>query len=261
MTDAYSFSEDGAKRVIKATKYVESMSRNNAGNKGRRYTPEGCFYASITDRSVADGTSGDATALGRYGWEALDVYSLDSTATTTAEVFLHNYGVEENLPYWEADATAGFPSADATDATGYAVHILRSTEVLLNEVVLLRPSITEDYYTFEYNPGIRPATLAVGQTITAADATADGTSVSAMSCGQGTVKIFQPNYSPHPLKRGNLFTNFAEDQYTTYETKVLNPFSKQISADETSGPQTIGVTFGWNCWWVSGWVNTDPLVG
>src|SRR5579883_2051998 len=134
--DPCNFSYSTGKRIIKATKHVESQQRFYPRAERAKYPVpqlgQQGFWAQIVDK--------DPMSSGKYSFKSL-------APQTSSPWLVIN-------PDW----TSGLYS----DPSGYAVEAGGSTVVLKNSIVWMESALTQDYFIFRYSPG---GTLAKTSTV------------------------------------------------------------------------------------------------
>ena len=170
------FDEESAKRISSAVKKIEGLAalpRYNRASSARN--SDNGFFAEITDTDEA----------GKYAWKKLEP-DADGTFEPNEEWGMGT--LEEN----------------------YAVEINESKTVLKLERVFLRPSISEDFFTFEYNPMGKIAKASVD-----IDGYVDP------QAGSGTVKIYE-------LDEGGSMTALNPTQEVTAFNTATGVVSKDV---------------------------------
>src|SRR4051812_3202147 len=160
--ESVGFTEDGARRVAGATIVSERGLKNPPGKRGRTATlsPLG-FWAKI----IGNG------ANSKYSWVAVK---------------------KDDLGDWEEDDEWG--AGEHTDDTGYAEEARYTSQYVLKEsIVWMMPTPGQDFYTFEYQPGIQIAKIESAGTISARDGN---------TLGEGTVRVIKVHHVNHDLSDG-----------------------------------------------------------
>lgn len=190
------FTKAGAERIVEVVKYVERETRNPRQKRGRGAVSASLgFWAKITD-----GTNG------KYSWEAMKPTDND-----------------------ELESETDWGEGSHSDSTGYAIEARYQSSYVLNDsVVWMTPAKAEDYYVFDYSPGVRSAKIVSAATIPARSGSTPGDA-------DVTLEDFD----------GTSFTD-GDD------VKVYNPFRSEIEG-EAGGELYIEITYGdGGVWWVTG---------
>ena len=143
-----------AQRMGMATKVVESLvrGRGNVSKKPLRPFSHG-FWAKITAKEP----NGK-----KYSWKMLEAKDSGKLDTGT-DLLEGNY----------------------SDQVGYAVESKESKWVLKNAIVWLIPGLSEDFYVFDYHPGVRIAKVG----------SSDINGMSGSSIGKGKATVYEKSSS------------------------------------------------------------------
>ena len=120
------FTKNAAERTKKAVLTVEREYSSTAGEQRKgKGAPFTGFWAKITSSTLNNK---------KYSWEKLEAKDNQTFASRT------DWGTGDN-----------------TKDTGYAVEVNESKYVLKDSIVWLEPAFGQDYFVFQYNPGVRLA--------------------------------------------------------------------------------------------------------
>ncbi|WP_254510425.1 hypothetical protein [Anatilimnocola floriformis] len=115
------FNDQSARRIAKAVRIVEKLTKNKGGLRRPLHGGEGGFWAKIGEREDK-----------RYSWK--QVHAVDDDKLEEDE---------EN-----------FASGDKDEETGYAIEAMEKKDVPEDSIVWLQPGITKDYYVFKYSDAV-----------------------------------------------------------------------------------------------------------
>lgn len=149
------FTKNAAERTKKAVITVEREYSSTAGEQ-RRGTgaPFTGFWAKITSSTLNNK---------KYSWEKLEAKDNQTFASKT------DWGTGDN-----------------TKDTGFAVEVNESKYVLKDSIVWLEPAFGQDYFVFQYNPGVRLAKTGSTEVDAATDTTLGYANVSVFKVANGS---------------------------------------------------------------------------
>lgn len=197
------FTKKGAERIATVTKYVEGQPRNNPRNnrKPSQNVALG-FWAKITD----------SDDNGKYSWEAMKPNSSQ-----------------------ELEVDTDWGQGSHSNPEGYAVEAKNKSKWVLDDsIVFMWPAKTEEYYLFDYMPGVIVAKLLESETIS-----------ERLSATPGYGDITYEKYDGSTFTDGQVIT-------------VYNPFRTEILADSENDLYVEAAFGDGGVWWL---IAVDCKVG
>lgn len=182
------FTKNAAERTKKAVLTVEREYSSTAGEQRKgKGAPFTGFWAKITSSTLNNK---------KYSWEKLEAKDNQTFASRT------DWGTGDN-----------------TKDTGYAVEVNESKYVLKDSIVWLEPAFGQDYFVFQYNPGVRLAKTG-GAAIAA---------VSGNTLGSATVSVWK-------VANGVRFdTNLDIKAFNTSESEIAEETFVHITYNTIDG--------------------------
>lgn len=187
------YSDDGARRVAKATRWVENNKRTKPLTpRNDRGLGDWKFFAEIIGQ--------DTTDKRKYSWKMLSFQDL----VESTDVVATNEGYRQGHWDWMEESEA------ENNYLPYAVDIHGSEYVMVGDIVELFPSPDQEYFWFAYNPGMMTAILENGNTISGGTET---------DPGYGNVVIDQAEWTDDVVTMGS--NEITLKVYNTFPGTVI----------------------------------------
>lgn len=216
------YSDDGARRVAKATRWVENNKRTKPlAARNDKGLGDWRFFAEITGQ--------DTTDKRKYSWKML--YFQDVVEST--DVLATNAGFLQGHWDWQEESEA------ENNYLPYAVDIHGSEYVIEGDIVELFPSPDQEYFYFDYTPEKRQAKIVSSDEIPGRQGAILGTATVTLEVSEdgtnsddGTCTIFNNFRKTIPGKSGG--ERYIQIAYSKKDKCWLVDAGDCLTSDENS---------------------------